>query len=229
MKTPGDLVQGETYALDFVTLEPRPDPARGLVVLLHGVGGDETQLAGLGAGLPDDMLVVLPRGQRSISGGRIGWFRESLAGDEPHAVVEEAEEALARLVDFIGRLQERFDVPPARTVVAGFSQGGELAASVALTAPDRVAGFAMLCGRILPEIADDVASRGALEGLHALVVHGRDDGTLPAEWATRATAWLRRLGIAHDVRMHDAGHELTPAMERDVVDWIGAAERPWMD
>lgn len=228
MKTPGDRVSGDTYAFDFVVLEPRPDPARWLVILLHGVGGDETQLAPLGARLPDDALVVLPRGQRSISGDRIGWFREGLGADAPQVVEEEAEEARSRLVDLIARLQQRFDVPAKRTVVAGFSQGGELAASAALTAPGSVAGFAMLCGRILPEIAADVASRRALESLQVLVVHGGADETLPAEWADRASSWLHDLGIAHDVRVHDAGHELTPGMERDFVDWCCAADRPWM-
>lgn len=228
MKTPGDPVRGEAYAFDFVVLEPRPDPARWLVVLLHGVGGDETQLAALGGRLPDDALVVLPRGQRSISGDRIGWFREGLAADGPQVVEDEAEEARCRLVDFVARLQQRFDVPPERTVVAGFSQGGELAASAALTAPEGVAGFAMLCGRILPEIAPEVASRGALAGLHALIVHGRIDETLPVEWAARASSWLRRLGVAHDVRVHEAGHELAPGMQRDFIEWFGGRDRPWM-
>lgn len=228
MKTPGELVRGETYAFDFIALEPRPDAPRALAILLHGVGGDETQLAALGAQLPDDVLVLLPRGQRSISGDRIGWFREGLSADGPQVVEAEAEEARTKLIDFIERVQQRFDVPPARTVVAGFSQGGELAASAALTAPDGVAGFAMLCGRILPEIAPDVAPRRELDGLQALVVHGRADETLPVEWADRASAWLERLRIAHTLRVHEAGHELTPTMERDLVDWFTTPDRPWM-
>lgn len=228
MKTPGEIVSGEAYAFDFATLEPRPETARWLVVLLHGVGGDETQLAAMGAALPDDALVVLPRGQRSISGDRIGWFRESVSGDVPQVVEEEAEEARLRLVDFVERLQRRFDVPATHTVLAGFSQGGELAASVALTAPDGVAGFAMLCGRILPEIAPELAPRRSLDGLHALVVHGRDDDTLGPEWAQAASASLQGLGIRHALCMHDAGHELTPAMERDFAAWFGDGARPWM-
>ena len=228
MKTPGDTVRGDTYAFDFVVLEPRPDPARWLVILLHGVGGDETQLAALGARLPDDALVVLPRGQRSISGDRIGWFREGLSADGPQVVEDEAEEARLKLVEFVARLQQRFDVAPSRTVLAGFSQGGELAASAALTAPESVAGFAMLCGRIVPEITADTGPRADLAYLHALVVHGRGDETLPVEWAGHAAARLAQLGVVHEVRVHDAGHELTPAMEHDLVTWFAAADRPWM-
>lgn len=229
MKTVGDRVSGETWPFDFATLEPRPDAPRWLVVLLHGVGGDETQMAAMGAALPDDALVVLPRGQRSISGDRIGWFRESVAGAAPQVVEDEAEEARTRLVDFIGRLQQRFDVAPTHTVLAGFSQGGELAASAALTAADGIAGFAMLCGRILPEVAPGLAPRRTLRTLHALLVHGRGDETLAPAFAQDASKSLDALGIKHELHLHDAGHELTQAMEGEFVRWFGERARPWMD
>lgn len=216
----GDTVSGETYAFDFRTLEPRPEAPTALLVLLHGVGGDEEQLAGLGSRAPGGTLVVLPRGQRSISGDRLGWYREGLSEDGPQVVLEEADEALAKLVDFIATLQKRFDVSPSRTVVAGFSQGGCVAAGAALTAPSRVAAFAMLCGRLLPEIGPALPPADTLAHLRALVVHGRDDDVLPVDWADRAADWLARLGIAHEVRLHDAGHELTPGMEADFVAWL---------
>jgi len=227
MKTPGEPVHGETYAFDFVTLDPRPDPARMLAILLHGVGGDETQLAGLGARLPEDVLVAMPRGQRTISGGRVGWFRESLSEDGAEVVEDEAEDARLRLVDFVARLQARFDVPPERTVLIGYSQGGMLAASVALTEPSRVAGFAMLCGRVPPEMEPRIEANEATAALEAFVAHGREDATLPLEWAERAKDLLASLGIDHAYRLHDAGHELTAAMEDATVGWFNDPARRW--
>lgn len=227
MKTPGERVHGETWAFDFVTLEPRPEMPRTLAVLLHGVGGDETQLAALGARLPDDTLVAMPRGQRSISGDRIGWFREALSEDGAQVVEDEAEEARARLVDFVGHLQQRYDVPRERTVLVGFSQGGMLAASAALTCPGSVAGFALVCGRIPPEIEPRVPRDDAHARLHALVVHGRNDDTLDVAWAHRACAWLDALHVSHECRLHDAGHEFTAGMQDDVLDWFAARDRPW--
>jgi phospholipase/carboxylesterase len=228
MRTPGEPVRGQSYAFDFVTLEPRPEAPRTLAVLLHGVGGDETQLAALGDRLPEDALVAMPRGQRTISGDRLGWFREGLSEDGPQVVEDEAEEARARLVEFVQRLQERFDVPPARTVLAGFSQGGMLAAAAALTGPGLVAGFAMAGGRIMPELAPRLPHAGMPAELHALVVHGRHDEVLPVDWATRAVDLLAGLGIARELRLHEAGHELTAAMERDIAAWYASQDRPWM-
>lgn len=225
----GDPVRGETYAFDFRTLEPRPETPTALLVLLHGVGGDEAQLAGLGARAPEGTLVVLPRGQRSISGDRLGWYREGLSEDGPQVVQEEADEALGKLVDLVATLRKRFEVPASRTVLAGFSQGGCMAAGAALAAASDVAGFAMLCGRLLPEF-EELAPVDQSAHLKALVVHGRADDVLPVDWAQRAGRSLERRGIAHEVRLHDAGHELTPSMEDDFVHWLhavlGAAERP---
>lgn len=227
MKTPSDLLHDAHYAFAFRTLEPMPHDARMLLVLLHGVGGDELQLADVGARMPEDAVVVLPRGPRTISGERLGWFREGLSEDGPQVVEDEAEEARVKLLEFLGQLQHRHAVPASRTIVAGFSQGGMLAAAAALTSPQSLAGFAMLCGRVMPELEPDLAPADALAPLHALVVHGRDDDVLPLEWAEQAIDRLDAFGIAHELKLHDAGHALEPAMSDDLLQWLTAASRPW--
>jgi phospholipase/carboxylesterase len=227
MKTPTDLLHDAHYAFAFRTLGPAPDAPRVLLVLLHGVGGDELQLADIGARMPDDVLVALPRGPCTISGERLGWFREALSEDGAHVVEDEAEEARVKLLEFIEQLQHRHDIRPSNTVLAGFSQGGMLAAAAALTSPASVAGFAMLCGRVMPELEPIIAARDATTHLQALVVHGRQDDVLPLEWAERATSRLRALGVAHEQKLHDAGHTLEPGMEDDLVHWLTGAPRPW--
>ena len=227
MKTPGELISAADYALAFRLLEPLPEAPRRLLLLLHGVGSEETALAGLGARVDAGTLVALPRAPRSVGGDMFGWFRVAFTDEGPQIVPEESEESRLKLVEFVGQLQSHHGIAPERTVVAGFSQGGILCASAALTAPRSVAGFAVLCGRILPEIAPLLGPPDALAQLHALIVHGRDDDKLPIDWAERADAWLQRIGVPHALRLHDAGHELTAAMREDVLAWFGDGERRW--
>jgi phospholipase/carboxylesterase len=227
MKSPGDLTSAPDYALAFRTLEPVPQAPRRLLVLLHGVGGQELQLAALGARVDDDTLVVLPRAPRSIGEGMYGWFRVGFTSNGPQIVPEEAEDSRLQLIEFIGQLQQHYDVAASHTVVAGFSQGGILSASVALSAPQAVAGFGLLCGRILPELEPALASRDALATLDALIIHGRADDKLPVAWAERADGWLQRLGVPHRLQLHAAGHEFNPAMQADFLDWFGAARQRW--
>ena len=227
MKTPGDLISAQDYSLSHRMLEPAPEAPRRLLMLLHGVGGQELQLAPLGAQVDADTLVVLPRAQRSIGEGMYGWFRVGFTAEGPQIVAEEAEESRLKLIEFVGQLQERYAIASSQSVVAGFSQGGILSASVALSAPHAVAGFALLCGRILPEIAAMLAPREQLATLDALLVHGRADDKLPVAWAERADAWLQDLGVPHTLRLHDARHELTAAMQADFLDWFGGAQQRW--
>lgn len=227
MKLPSDLVSATDYALAFRTLEPVPASPRRLLVLLHGVGGQELQLASLAAHVDDATLVVLPRAPRSIGEGMYGWFRVGFTPDGPQIVPEEAEDSRLQLIKFIGQLQQRHGVAPSHTVVAGFSQGGILSASVALSAPQAVAGFGLLCGRILPELEPVLASRDALATLDGLIIHGHADTRLPVAWSERAHAWLQRLGVPHRLQLHAAGHELNPAMQADLLDWLGSARKRW--
>lgn len=227
MRTPTDLLHDAHYAFAFRMLEPVPDSPRLLLVLLHGVGGDELQLAGLGARLPGDTAVALPRGPRTISGERLGWFREGLSEDGPQIVEDEAVEARGKLVEFLAQLQRRHGVPATHTLVAGFSQGGMLAAAAALTSPGSVAGLAMLAGRVMPELEPAIAPEVELGHLHALIAHGRHDDVLPVDWAREAMDRMSGLGIASELRLFDAGHTLEPAMEDALLRWTVDAARPW--
>lgn len=227
MKTPGDLVSAPDYALAFRMLEPAPATPRRLLVLLHGVGGQELQLAALGARVDDDTLVVLPRAPRSVGEGMFGWFRVGFTSDGPQIVPEEAEDSRLQLIEFVHQLQQRHAIAPSHTIVAGFSQGGILSASVALSAPQAVAGFGLLCGRILPELEPALAPLAQLATLDALILHGRANTKLPVAWAERADAWLQRLGVPHRLQLHAAGHAFTPAMQADFLDWFGAARQRW--
>ena len=68
-----------------------------------------------------------------------------------------------------------------------------MSASVALTAPHQVAGFAVQSGRILPELEPRLASPNALAHLKAFIGHGELDSKLPVHWAHRSEQWLTSL------------------------------------
>lgn len=201
-------------------LEPAPAHQRSLLVLLHGVGGNETNLAELAAMLPTDSLVLLARGPLTFGPEQYAWFRVNFTPAGPLIVAAEAEECRKALVQFIDSQQQLHGISPVHTVVGGFSQGGILSASVGLTAPERVTGFAVLSGRILPELEPIIAKRDCLARLQALIAHGIDDDKLPVNWAQRAHQWLDKLGVLHEMKLYPGGHSVSPAMAKDFVTWI---------
>ena len=197
-----------------------PEAPEALVVLLHGVGGNELDLEGLAVAGDPRILHLLVRGPLVLGPGGFGWFQVNFTAQGPVIDATQAENGRQRLAAFIENLQRETGLGPERTVVAGFSQGGIMSAGLALTRPDLVAGFGLLSGRILPEIAPHIAGQDALAGLSGFVSHGLRDNVLPVAWAERSDAWLKELGVAFRSRRYPAGHEITVDMEQDFQAWL---------
>jgi len=211
----GPLEQDADFELSFRVRQPVPVAPKSCVVLLHGVGGNEMNLADAAAKMNADTLVVLARGRLQMGAGQFAWFRVSFTASGPRIVATEAEESRSTLIRFVEQIQRKHGIAPAKTVIAGFSQGGIMSASVALSAPELVAGFAILSGRILPELEPQLASAARLASLRAFI-----DGTLPVIWAQRSEEWLKKLGVAFVSRRYPIDHSISSEMQSDVLQWV---------
>lgn len=210
------------FELEFISRQPQPEAPKALVVLLHGVGGSETNLVNLAAGVDSDTLVVMPRGPITLGSGQYGWFRVNFTAAGPVIVAAEAEQSRQTLLRFVAQLQSVHDIAPQKTVIAGFSQGGILSASVALSAPDLVAGFGVLSGRILPELEPYIADRAQLKDLRAFIGHGEYDSKLPVMWAQRSDQLLNDLGVDHLTRLYPIDHGISANMQADFLSWLSS-------
>ncbi len=184
-------------------------------MLLHGVGGCESDLVDLAGAMDSETLVVMPRGPITLGAGQYGWFRVNFTSAGPVIVETEAEQSRQTLLRFVEQLQSVYHIAPRKTVIAGFSQGGILSASVALSAPDLTAGFAVLSGRILPELEPHIADKARLENLRAFIGHGDYDNKLPVIWAQRADQLLSDLGVVHLTRLYPIDHGISTTMQAD--------------
>ena len=194
--------------------------AKGLVILLHGVGSNENAMASLASAMPAHLQVALVRSPLAMGPHAYGYFRVNFTNAGPVIDAVAAEASRQRLKYFVEQLQLKIGLTPSQTVIAGFSQGGIMSAGLSLTEPSLVRGFGILCGRILPDIAPLIASGEALKKLSALVIHGTQDSTLPIEWADKSVACLQSLGVPLEHKRYEAQHELTPLMIKDVVSWV---------
>lgn len=201
---------------------PSDGPAQGLVVLLHGVGGNARSLLPLAAAIDPRLHVLLPDAPLPLGPQAFAWFNVRFTAHGPQIDPAQAEAARVLLRDWLGAQQARLGISPRQTLLAGFSQGGIMSASVALTAPAQVKSFAILCGRILPEIAPQVPADIATQDVQGLLVHGRDDDKLPYALAEAAAQRLHGLGVAHRLQGYPVGHTLSADMQRDTLAWIDA-------
>ncbi|WKB52452.1 alpha/beta hydrolase [Eleftheria terrae] len=193
---------------------------RPLVILLHGAGGDEMSLAPLLEVLPRDIHVALPRAPVIAPQGGFAWY---MLAETPHGLrpdADQAEAARVQLLQFIGQLRLAHPFDARQVYAAGFSQGAVLAASLGLTRPDKVAGIAILCGRILSQVKWQLAPDSQLSRLHAFLAHGGADEVIPSQFAVDAMHTLAEHRVRLLYRDYPGGHEISAQMARDFADWV---------
>ena len=220
----GDLLVDATSGLSYRLRQPQPAQPQKCLVLLHGVGGNEGNLLDLADGVDAHTLVVFARGPLQLGSAQFAWFRVAFTPTGPRIEAAEAERSRLALLQLVAALQAQRAVPAASTVIAGFSQGGILSASVALSAPEQVAGFAVLSGRILPELEPRLASAARLSRLKGFIGHGTQDSKLPVDWAHRSDALLTALGLDHQLRLYPIDHGISAGMQADFLAWLATVE-----
>jgi phospholipase/carboxylesterase len=187
---------------------------KGRLLLLHGVGSNEANLASLAASLPEELEVILLRGPLQVGPQGYAWYQVNFTSNGPSFNQEQAESSRQLLQRFIEAL------PKLPTVIAGFSQGGIMSASLGVTEPELVAGFAILSGRMLRELDPRIASAERLKSVSAFIAHGHQDNVLPVTWAKESDAWLSRIGVAHETHFYDMAHEIIAEELADFSQWL---------
>jgi phospholipase/carboxylesterase len=187
---------------------------KGRLLLLHGVGSNEANLASMAASLPADLEILLLRGPLQVGPQGFAWYQVNFTSNGPSFNQEQAESSRQLLLRFIKAL------PPLPTVIAGFSQGGIMSSSVGVTEPELVKGFALLSGRMLREIDPRIAAADRLKSVSAFIAHGLQDNVLPVDWAKEADAWLERIGVAHETHFYTMAHEIIAEELADFSAWL---------
>jgi predicted esterase len=173
------------------------------LLLLHGTGGNETDLLDVGRHIAPAAALLSPRG-KVLEHGMPRYFRRLAEG------VFDLEDLQARtheLADFVDAAVQRYHLAADRVVAAGFSNGANIAASTLLLRPEILAG-AVLFRAMVPLVPETMPYIG---GTPVLLAAGREDPIVsPGE-----TEQLRRLLVqaGAEVTLHweQAGHGLTQA------------------
>lgn len=192
-------------------LEPATGAGSPPLLLLHGTGGDENDLLGLGKMISPGSALLSPRG-RVLEHGMPRFFRRLAEGvfDE-NDVRRRAHE----LGGFVAEARQRYGL--AAPVAVGFSNGANIAAALLLLEPDVLAGAILL--RAMVPLSDP--PKAELSGKPVLLLSGQADPIVPASNSANLAAVLSEAGarVAHKVL--PAGHQLSQADVTLARDWIG--------
>ena len=198
------LIQFEDWTLRIRESE---DPKAKLLLLIHGLTGDENSMWVFARDLPADYWIVAPRAPYTADTGGYSW-RPSQFGNLDGPGLEwlrQSAEALIRLVEAysasVGIDASIFDA-------MGFSQGAGMCNVLAFLHPQRIRKTGILAG-FVPSGLEELVSQRPLEGKPFFVAHGTKDETVPVKRAHTSIALLEQAGANVTYCEDDVAHKVS--------------------
>jgi predicted esterase len=181
------------------------------LLLLHGTGGNETDLLAVGTELagafPGSANLLSPRG-KVLENGMPRFFRRIAEGVFDFQDVRFRAGELAAFVDAACR---KYGFDPGRVIAAGYSNGANIAAALLLLYPGVLAG-GVLFRAMMPVSPEDAAVRSPAPlavPVPVFIGNGVRDPIAAPEQAEGLAALLRQDGVDVTLHWHSGGHELT--------------------
>lgn len=213
--------------LETVEQTTGPDP-RATVIWLHGLGADghdfEPIVPQLALPEAGDVRYVFPHAPVrpvTINGGMPmrAWYDIVSIDSRPPSDETGIEDSAAAVLRLIEREVER-GIPPARMVLAGFSQGGAIALHLGLRYPETLAGVMGLSTYLL--MPDRLAGErsAANENTSLFLAHGTLDPVVPFFAGERSREFLAEHGYPIEWHSYPMPHAVCPEEIDDIRHWL---------
>ena len=202
--------------------EPSGDGPHPTILTLHGRGANAFDLLGLAPYICNGrFLVICPQGplESPIGPGVHGysWYPLTMGGPPDVPAILSAQEELKQFLD---AALQRYPIDPKKLVALGFSQGGVMAYSLALTMPTRFAALVALSCWLPQEVFEQVPIAEGCQALPTLMHHGSRDELIQVDRARRSIEKLREWRVPVTYREYEMGHEITPRSLSDLSAWL---------
>ena len=218
--------QNNTSLITFKdwTLRVRQSAAQSprLMLLIHGLTGDENSMWLFAHNLSTEYWMVAPRAPHAsgMEQGGYSWRPpDSETEDRPRLEqLRASAEALIRLVDeyvtSVGLNPDVFDV-------MGFSQGAAMASLLAFLYPQRIRKVGILAG-FIPDGLEELVTKRPLEGKPFFVAHGTKDETVTLARARASIEILEQAGAQVTYCEDEVGHKVSVNCLRALKDFFAA-------
>jgi predicted esterase len=173
------------------------------LLLLHGTGGDESDLIPWGQTLAPGAALLSPRG-RVLENGMPRFFRRLAEGVFDQDDLKVQTENLAQFIDSASRA---YSLRPDRIVAVGYSNGANIASSILLTYPNVLAAAALF----RPMVPFVPSNNPDLGGTNLFIAAGRRDPIVSSQETQRLVQILEYAGALVTTFWHSGGHEIGQA------------------
>lgn len=191
-----------------------------LLILLHGHGSNENDLFALVEKIPSNWNVVSVRGPYPLAVNSYRWYDVKMVNGKIVINIEQEEESRKKLLQLISEIIQKYRVDNQKIVVAGFSQGANMAQSLGLSEPNLIAGFGVFSGRFVEEFIPYISHHSTLKRSTAFISHGSNDTMLPKTYADENRRKLNELGIQVSYCEDTTAHSISAKQWNEFATWL---------
>jgi phospholipase/carboxylesterase len=182
------------------------------LVVLHGTGGDENDLIGIGQAVAPGAAILSPRGN-VLENGAPRFFKRLAEGVFDREEVRSRGEELSR---FIRAAISKYGLNPERVFALGYSNGANVASTVMFIEPGLFRGAIMF----RPMVVFEPDEHPDLSGAGIFISAGRMDPIVPTKSVERLAELFEASRAEVTLKWQQAGHNLLPSEVRDAADWL---------
>ena len=182
------------------------------LVVLHGTGGDENDLIGIGQAVAPGAAILSPRGN-VLENGAPRFFRRLAEGVFDPKEVRSRGEELAR---FIRAAISSYGLDSSRVHALGYSNGANIASTVMLIEP----GLLQSAVLFRPMLVFEPEKQNDLSGSSVFISAGRMDPIVPVSSVERLAELFEASHAEVTMKWQLVGHNLVPSEVREAADWF---------
>ncbi|MBS4178963.1 alpha/beta hydrolase [Lederbergia citrea] len=188
------------------------DPNAPTLLLLHGTGGTEQDLLGIGKMISEGSSLLSVRGN-VLENGMPRFFRRLAEGvfDEEDLIFRTEE-----LKQFLDDSAQEYQFDRNNVIAVGYSNGANIAGSLLFHFQDSLKG-AILFHPMVPRRGIDLPD---LSDINVFIGAGKNDPLCPPEESEELTEILQTAGADVQIHWENHGHQLTIGEVEKSAEWF---------
>lgn len=191
---------------------PAEDASAETLLVLHGTGGNENDLVGIGQAIAPGATILSPRGN-VLENGAPRFFRRISEGVFDPKEVRSRGEELAR---FVRGAIVTYRLDPSRVFALGYSNGANIASTVMLIEPGVIQGSILF----RPMVVYEPPEKNDISGSSVFISAGRMDPIVPTASVEKLAEMFRSANADVTLKWQLAAHNLVPSEVREAADWL---------
>lgn len=190
-----------------------------VLFLLHGYGSNKEDLFSFSNYLPPHFAVIALNAPIALPFGGYAWYELEFTADMKRlSNYEQAHSNLKRLKENIEHYCDQYQLDKSQVSCLGFSQGAILSWALGLDAPKQIQQIIGLSGLIDSELL--LQPLDTYRNIVAFASHGREDATLPIDYARESIGTLSIKNPAISYKEYPTGHTISQENFNDMLQWL---------